>query len=174
MPLYRGGQRIAKLYKGAVPVARAYLGAQKVFDAAELLLQYYLEGTEYVPWIVGYSSGSNGSQSKEADHLYLNVTSTSRRTWVTEIAIDLTPLSTLYVDWSLTRNSNGSTGFQVATNRDDNSSVTGISFNSSFARREDSLNVSALSGAHYIKIFANNASTTGSVTTRVYGVRGAP
>ena len=34
MPLYRGGQRIAKLYCGAVPIAHAYRGASKVFDAA--------------------------------------------------------------------------------------------------------------------------------------------
>lgn len=35
MPLYLGGQRIAKLYRGAVPIARAYKGAALVFDMAE-------------------------------------------------------------------------------------------------------------------------------------------
>jgi hypothetical protein len=34
MPLYMGGQRIAKLYYGATPIARAYQGAALVFDAA--------------------------------------------------------------------------------------------------------------------------------------------
>ena len=35
MPLYLGGQRIARLYKGAAPLARAWRGAEKVFDADE-------------------------------------------------------------------------------------------------------------------------------------------
>lgn len=34
MPLYCGGQRIAKLYRGATPIARAYKGAALVFGAA--------------------------------------------------------------------------------------------------------------------------------------------
>jgi hypothetical protein len=35
MPLYAGGERIAKLYRGSTAIARAYRGAAKVFDAAE-------------------------------------------------------------------------------------------------------------------------------------------
>jgi hypothetical protein len=35
MPLYRGGQRIAKLYRGASPIARAYRGSELKFDSAD-------------------------------------------------------------------------------------------------------------------------------------------
>jgi hypothetical protein len=35
MPLYIGGQRMARLYRGPAAIARAYKGASKVFDASE-------------------------------------------------------------------------------------------------------------------------------------------
>jgi hypothetical protein len=141
-----------------------------------LLLQYYLEGVEAVPWIAGLSAGA-GAQSKEADHLYCAagpsaISELLHRAYVTQDAIDLTPFSTMYVDWAVVRPNSGSVSFGVATVRDDSSFVASVARSATQARTEESLDVSALSGLHYLKL---RATRTGALVTATegffYGVR---
>jgi len=145
----------------------------------ELLLQYYLEGTELAPWISGFSGG-DGSQSKQADHLYCAVGPSAgagphHRAYVTQNGIDLTPFSTLFVDWAVIRPIGGSAAFGVATNRDDDSFVASLSKNTTGTRAEESIDVSALSGVHYLKLRSMRAGSLATATEAFfYGVRLAP
>ena len=117
----------------------------------------YKEGAEPVSWVVGYSAGTIvNTQSKEADHLYLQARSVGVRTYVTDSTVDLTNISTVWIDWENVGDATQYSCLIASTNK----TATYISYNArllvtgNFSRTEQSLDVSGLSGNHYIRIHA--------------------
>ncbi|MBA7578351.1 hypothetical protein ES708_20213 [subsurface metagenome] len=124
---------------------------------------YYTEGVENVSWVVGYSEGG-GSQSKESDHLYIYAARINDefcyRTYVTDLAINMTSIDTLYFDFEtigvvhlielgmggVKMDKGFTTSYRITTD--------------SKARGVVSLDVSAYSGNYYIKLQAYTWSPT--------------
>ncbi len=140
---------------------------------------YYKLGIEGALWVAGYSEGS-GTQSKESDHLHLYAYNPSGsvygyRTYVTDVAIDLTSINTLKIDWVGTKTgSYAAAYFAVGMNKADLGMNASINQTATFSRTIDSLDVSALTGSYYIKIivWGDRDTTTHSFTADVYNVWG--
>lgn len=119
----------------------------------------YKEGAEPVSWVVGYSAGTTivgNSQSKESDHLYLQAFSVGVRTYVTDSVVDLTNINTIWIDWENVGDAKQYSCLIASTNK----TATYTTYNArlmvtgNFSRTEQSLDVSGLSGNHYIRIHA--------------------
>ena len=136
-------------------------------------LKLYTLGVEDVAWVVGYSNGS-GSQSKESDHLYVYAYGGgAERTYVTDLAVNLTAYSKLWIDWSGSSDPDGAVRLVASTSKTSSSATYNarLSKGGSFSRREDSLDVSGLSGDHYIRIHAAGTSEADySATLRTYKI----
>ena len=142
----------------------------------------YDAGEEYTDitggWVAGYTENANYSQSKEADHLYLKQGAAGGsnkigyRTYVTENAIDLTDWNTIKSEWEGNRASswtNNRASFVVSTNKTANYTTNnGITerVNQVFATTTDSIDISALSGNHYVRVHVRGA--TNSVGTQYW------
>ena len=125
----------------------------------------YSYGTEYVPWVTGYSYGSNASQSKRSDHFYFYHPEgrSTERTYVTDTKINLNNVLALIVEWEgLSDEPTGSPEYtpylvvgstQTGTISDAAASITIPSWTSSrFPRIVQMLDVSSLTGNYYIRI----------------------
>ena len=140
----------------------------------------YTEGTEDVAWVAGYSSG-DGSQSKEADHLRLYAAGQGgglypERTWVTDGLVDLTGWNTLWIDWlnnGMAHTQNLS-AFIISTNKSSGLATytRRVYKTSSFARVNESIDVSDLNAGYYVRIHAkdNNATFTRPSGINTYNV----
>jgi hypothetical protein len=121
-------------------------------------------------WVEGESlvqGTGTAVQTKETDHLHIvatgAVSNVGRRTWVTNNAIDLTNISTLKVSWEVPVNGHQivfSAGVSKMTIATSDAVVLNSSPTNAFARKTDSINVSNLSGLYYIKISAQDSTTT--------------
>ncbi len=122
----------------------------------------YNEGDEVVGWEVGIASG-NGSQSKEADHLYIEATQRSADfSYVTEVEVNFTGVNTLWVDWdqAVSNENIGPTNrsyLNVGGNSDSgrdtyDEQLLHIWDADPHARRQDSLDVSGLSGNYLVRV----------------------
>jgi hypothetical protein len=126
--------------------------------AGELYL--YNEGEGEDNWVEGYSY-RDGSVSKESDHLKVYATSgeeqLAERTYVTDDPIDLTNYDTAYIDWKVGVSSLYSTGYFVAST-DKNTSCTTyntrVAINSYTSRVETQMDISGLTGNHYLRVHA--------------------
>jgi hypothetical protein len=137
----------------------------------------YNNGTEHVDWVEGFTSGE-GSQSKEEDHLLLSCPSTTaggERTYVTDDTIDLTNIDYLEIDWHVNTNSTNARAVL-------NASTTKMSSRTGFeaqlllngtinTRRTDYLDVSGLTGNHYVRVHASDGASSSVVILKVYRVR---
>ena len=118
----------------------------------------YNEGVENVAWVTGYSAGTTGNtQSKEATYLHLEALSIGQRTYVTDAVVDLTSISTIWVDWVNT----GDAGMYSCLVASTNKTASYTTYNArtlvtgAFVRGTNSLDVSGLSGNHYIRVHAS-------------------
>jgi hypothetical protein len=123
----------------------------------------YSYGTEYVPWVIGFSIGSGASQSKESDHFYFYHPELreTERSYVTDTMINLSNVLALIVEWeglsdwwasspdyeptlavSSTKTGSGTSGVII---------LRGPSA-TDFSRRIQMLDVSSLTGNYYIRI----------------------
>lgn len=138
----------------------------------------YNQGTENHPWVEGYSRGQ-GSAAKESGSLYLyaggGATTDSARTYVLNTAIDLTSFNTLNIEWVQTGSGpspNFVSTLAVSTVKSGSIGTYDLRFlqGGAFARRTDSLNISSLSGAYYIRTHASIAWNDAGSVVRVYRV----
>lgn len=137
---------------------------------------FYNLGVETVPWSQAYSGGAGTkTYTENADHIYLYGANGIMDGSPTS-AIDLTNLTTLYIDWEGTgrTNAGSSAGLLMKTDRTTMSSFTvyaeevGI-----FTRKTSSVNVSALNGMYYPTVRANGGnSATYKSELKVYKVWG--
>ena len=124
------------------------------------LKRLYTAGTENVAWVEGYSNG-DGSQSKEADHLRVDRPGLDgERTWVTDAAVDLTAWSMLKVEWEASGAGGASdtASLVVSTNKTASAATYDARVQSigTFPRLEQSIDISALSGNHYVRIHSTH------------------
>ena len=121
---------------------------------------YYANGVENIPWVNGYSLRT-GTQEKRVNHLYLLTEGeqTSERTFVTDIAIDLTAIKTLYIDWENTGDNHSDNKSRLIASKNKTSSAitfdARLSVDGSFGRATDILDVSGLSGSFFIRVHAS-------------------
>jgi hypothetical protein len=137
-------------------------------------IHYYNTGDEFLALTSGWVEGESliqgtgtAVQTKEADHLRILATGTSgnvgRRTWVTNIAIDLTNINVLKVSWAVPANghqidlSAGTSKMTIAT---EDAVVLNISPTNAFVRKTDFIDVSNLNGLYYIKVSAHDSTIT--------------
>jgi len=138
----------------------------------DLTPRYYYLGNEPVEWVEGIN---NPTWSKEDDHIYLSEGNSTRteKTVVTAVAVNLTDIDTLYIDWQSDgyANNNNETRLRVQTGQT-SGHVTGLYFRNVFSRRENSLDVSGLSGNYYLVFSKRKNTSIGSACTgRMYGLR---
>ena len=140
----------------------------------------YKEGNEFLTnWVAGFLQGT-GTQAKESDHLRLTLTgSDSQITYVTDGAIPLVNISTLFIEWAFDYTGSFPTSAYAALNVSTNKTANQGTYNaqiliqSPFARKIDTLNVSSLTGQYYIRghnIWVGGATT--NQTLRIYRVWG--
>ncbi len=129
---------------------------------------FYDQGKEYVPWVAGYSVGT-GNQSKETDHLYLyahNTSGTAERVYVTDCAIYLDQIAALKIDWANDGSDDPYNGsyFIASTEKNGDYATHDAQLPKTypFTRRIESLDVSGLTGAYYIRAHARDHAVIGT------------
>ena len=144
---------------------------------------YYWEGEEFVAttggWIIGAIFGTNGSQSKQSDHLFLTCTGTSQtRTYVTANKISLANIASLKVFLEqTTADANKKYRVYVTNNADGTAGVSppAVFETSQNGDVELNLNVSSLTGEYYLAVVQFHTSsasgTSSSKTFRFTGVK---
>lgn len=142
----------------------------------------YDEGTHEDEWVAGYSN-DGGSQSKESDHLLMEVdrnNSNPVRTWVTDSPIDLTNVDDVIFEWQGLSSSGGATAVHrvaASTSKGGQLAVFDAEFTrnaTSFSRTTDTLDVSGLSGSYYIRFHIFYNSSVGTRSQLIYRVRVDP
>jgi len=142
---------------------------------------YYESGTEHVPWVID-NLFNDASARKNDTHLYLYTYAPQRwpygtlsqAIFSTAVAVDLSGLSTLYIDWSQSASHDGRAHLRVLS-RTGTGGLKILSKNGSFSRRVDALDVSDLRKdvPYYLEVFSEAWSTpfeSASSTVRVYNV----
>ena len=135
-----------------------------VAAARRKLRALYNYGVELVAWVVGASSFT-GSQSKEADHLYLTCREPAGedhayRTYVTDEPVGLTSYSALHVEWEAPTGGSPNAWLVASTVKlgspwTYDAQVTKAG--TGWAKRTDSVDISALSGDYYVRVHLVNS-----------------
>ena len=137
---------------------------------------YYFEGNENTTltggWVEG-ASQSTGNQSKQADHLYLESSSSSiaLRTYVTDTLVDLSDINVLKIDWENigASNVNNYSAFVVSTSKSADQAMydARILAQNLFSRKIDELDVSMLTGSYYVRVHARDGGSSVNIPSIV-------
>lgn len=140
---------------------------------------YYETGAEITAWETGYSAGDTKSVTKEATDIIVNaarISVSTRIAVVTAIAVNLTTIKRLKIEWENTGSSSAGneSHFMVSTNKTGDYDVYNAttSYLNKFSRRINELNVENLSGLFYIRAHArvsSNGVTSNIIIHRVWG-----
>jgi len=134
----------------------------------------YNEGVGGDDWVVGYIKATGG-MLKRASYIELyalNSGATAEGTVVTDALVDLTDVNTIHIDWL--NNGNASDDNEsylvVSTNKTDSHATydARLAKVNTFTRTTDTLDVSGLTGDHYIRVHARDANATAQVVSGVY------
>lgn len=149
---------------------------------ANIRSDQYIEGTEYVDIVEGYTDGL-GSVSKEREYLKLEVSGNDaqrgERVYVTDTAVDLTGINKVYLDYEHINESgyNASMYLIAGTNKTGSRSsydarYSKLAMAESLPRHIEWLDVSGLTGNHYLRVHVRDSSTSVAVDSeiRVYGL----
>jgi hypothetical protein len=146
-----------------LPAQNIGASSAKLRGEVEIVQVNYLynEGAGEDDWVAGYSTGS-GSQSKESDHFYLDLDSSSHaeRAWVTDELVDLSSYNTVKIEWeSYDWNYESGMGnvwvyFVTSTDKATPAGdyITVIAKSEEFTSRIDEMDISGLSGSYYIRV----------------------
>lgn len=127
---------------------------------------FYDAGYENIPltggWVATDLEGDpQGSQSKELGYLYLDArngtqNANNSRGYTTDIKVDLTNLTTLYIDWENTGTASANmSSFEAAAVKDPRTTYSAWVYQyKNFARKISSFDVSALNGLYYVRVHA--------------------
>lgn len=146
---------------------------------------YYYLGEFEESWVEGLSNGA-GSVTKEKDYLKVEAIfegAIALKTCVTDNAVDLTNINTIYVEWENDGGTNGEnttvqTKFNVSKNKTGDQTVYDARISQSdgiFNKQISTVNVSDLSGTYYLRAHARatgTGQTAGTSTLKVYRVWG--
>jgi hypothetical protein len=174
MPITFNGTNISYVFFNSTLLTTVVFNGTTVYTSAPAQTQYYTNGTQNVAWTTGYSLGSFGFVSFGSSSIFVYAGSssgestTNQRTARTTNTVDLTNISTLYIDWQGITSSPATlqtANFIVSTS----STGTFSTFNartqvifSSFGgdRRTSSLDVSGLTGNYFIRVHSRDGSST--------------
>ena len=147
----------------------------------------YYEGDEVTgitgEWVTGIV-GSESSLIKNTDHLYASANGTNAdfeqrmALWTTDNTIDLTNIDTLFITWKNTGNaSTANRSYFIAGGlKNGNTGSFGVRLEkeSTFTLVEDSIDVSGLTGNHYVRCGCRDASSNENSNAKVeiYAIRG--
>lgn len=128
----------------------------------------YNEGVENVAWVEGYGYGYDWTHTKESDHLLIDIDE-AEAAWVTDAVVDLSAYSTLKVDWE----SAGDSAWvhlivSSVKNGDGETYNARYTDYGSFARKTDSVDVSALSGSYYVRVHLYGSGVSQLKTHKVW------
>ena len=134
---------------------------KRAWSAIKMLYNY---GVELVAWVVG-ASALTGSQSKEADHLYLTCREPAGedfayRTYVTNGLVGLTNYTTMHVEWEAPTGGGPNAHLVASTVKLGDPwtyDARVIKAGTGWAKRTDSVNISALSGDYYVRVHLVNS-----------------
>lgn len=141
----------------------------------------YNNGFQVIPLTTSFSTGANGSTNFNANSITISAGSIdaviNERSISTTSAINLTNVKKIYIDWD--GSSSGLTQI-IALIVSTTASATYTTNNAvfsvaspNFARRIDSLDVTALSGNYYVKVHARDGRSISGIntcTTNVYAI----
>jgi hypothetical protein len=133
-------------------------------------LPLYTEGTENVSWVKGIDSrtgsgfgGSSKTYTEGGSYITLQIDNTPTGfitvniAGVTDSTVDVTNYTTAYVDWEVI--SEGSFFLIVDDDKDGdyNDFDARVTYGSGTGRKTSSISISGLSGSHYVRVNAYNA-----------------
>ncbi|MBM7577658.1 hypothetical protein [Jeotgalibacillus terrae] len=144
-------QNVGGVWKEKVLPKGNISGVWKEF--MQYLVQIYKEGIEYIPMVQARLGGTGSFVEKRASDIRIRSGgqfNNENTSVATDIPIDLTNLSTLYVDWAASGPGDFSVAISPVKNSYFQSYTARIRNGSNFSRRVQSLDISSLSGEYYI------------------------
>jgi hypothetical protein len=140
-----------------------------VLASSLIRLPLYTEGTENVSWVKGIDSvtgaGTVGGGTLTEGGSYATLVIDNQPTgfmttniaYVTDSTVDVTNYTTAYVDWEVI--SEGSFYLIVDDDKDGdyNNFDARVTYGSGTGRKTSSISISGLSGSHYVRVNAYNA-----------------
>lgn len=127
-------------------------------------------------WRVNTATQNTGTTTKNATNLHMVSPSSPTAyfaSFETTNKIDLTNINTIYVNWSGSMTSTGFVALTVSTSANEIGGGAGQWFlrqTGTFTNRTDSLNVSALTGLHYVQLRAQTGAVGQTATMDVSNV----
>lgn len=144
------------------------------------LVPLYYEGNEPQPSLAFEQGSVNTGASTNKNNNTLTcqasrASNQSQGSMVSSIAFNLTGISTIIVDWqnSGTGNNNNKSGIAATTSKTHDpwsTSAAHLSKQNSFSRRDEELDVSGLTGNHFIQIYARDNDTGKTARTSTLNV----
>lgn len=138
--------------------------AKAIEDIGVTAKEIYTLGTEHFAIANGYSSGTDGSRSKQSNHLFLQygAGSIGEIAYVTDVPINVARFKTLGIDWENTgseANSNRSyLCVSPVKNGNADNYILRLERRQNFSREIGTLDISSLAGDYYIRIHAKTTS----------------
>lgn len=131
----------------------------------------YNLGAEEDAWDRGLAV-SVGDVSKEEDHLYLEALGPSAEySYVRAVKIDFTDIDTIHIDWENIGNTSGqnSSSLCIGDTAEDNRNTytKRLYLTEDFARRQDSLDVSDLSGEYLVRLHVTGGDSFSEIPGRL-------
>ena len=176
MPVHVGSAALEAAYVGSQALARIYRGSDLVWDAATASPDLYNEGANEDAWVHGIATdGGFISRSKEADHLFIEVsrhdTTGGQAARVTDEPVSLDGISEVEVEWQLEGASSSQNRCRliVSSNKTGSSAQFDafVEVQSPFSRKTDVIDVSALSSTLYVRAHAIDNNVAGPTTSRL-------
>lgn len=141
---------------------------------------YYRNGVEYISWIEGAKSGDAPQiYTENSGSIYLEANRVSQATYITsviDVAVDLTKIKRIAIEWEQTGSNSTSTisGLIVSTSKTDNYLVfdARIEEKDIFNRKISFLDVNSFTGSYYLRFHARSMANGVNSHLTVYGVWG--
>lgn len=172
-----GTTDIKSMFNGTTKINKIFIGTNLVYQSIPYL---YNAGTQVVPFTTGYSVGANGSVTFGTTNVEIIAGSldaiVNERSIRTTNLINLAEVKKVYIDWSVDISGIQQIASLVVSTVATATYTTNnalLSFTSSFSRRIDSLDVTALGSSYYIKVHARDNRTLSGVnatTINVYAI----
>lgn len=183
MRSFRDGFSRPKKIKNIIqPIPRSFAnGFSRPVMASGNKVRYYSLGNEFTVRTGGYSVTytlrGTVTLTKNADNMVITALESNDGYGgcCNGIAIDVTDIDTLYIDWLATiPSTNDFVRFGLDDSISDNAFLTNIEKTASFSRQVSSVNVSGISGTKYIKILVGNSTSasSGNDVITIYRISG--
>ena len=173
MPITFNGTNVTSVFFNSNPVTTVVFNGTTVFTSET---QYFTNGTQNVAWTTGFSSGTDGSVSISSPYITIAAgysgfnTTTNERTARTTSSVDLSAITTLFVELDTALLGLGSQSiFHFIASTSSTSSFSTFNARASLTNQFAagttttlSLDVSGLTGFYFIRLHQRDGSTSSS------------